>query len=153
MTATIKCRVIQEVTDLLGNVLEYDSEKEFSGLTELYQRNGVITASASAVLWDPTDQAASVPASFGYFSFKPSTLVQLLLVIDEDDDVGRVPAAITVPADHWFILGSNVALADASAVPPTDDIWSDGVADVIDRIEIRETVGVAGSFILIMGKV
>ncbi len=154
-TGTIKHRHIVEVTDLLGNVVEYDNEASFLLLTDVYTRHFNIAASANnLVIWDPTDQAAAAPSSFDYLFIRSTIELLLALIVDEDDDQGMVPMTTKLKAGHGYTLGSDFALADGAAVPPTSDIFgADGLDDVIDRLEVEERNGVAGDLLLIMGKI
>ena len=132
-----------------------DKTYTVSNLSDLHIRPVDIAASSNnQVIWDPTDQPASVPISFNYLYMRSTIELLCALTIDEDDDQGRVTFGFKMEPNQGFSLGTSFGLADGNASPPTSDIFGvDGLDDVIDRIEVEERNGVAGQLLLVLGKV
>lgn len=82
-------------------------------------------------LWDSDDPISS----FEFFAIKSTQELKLELTIDRGGEVGSEEVVLVVPANCWFTLPSDDALANYSGT------LSGGTEDVLDEIVVRNESG------------
>ena len=143
--ASIERRVLTKVTQVDGSIRERSTAKTWSSLTEVYERQLAIAASATVVVWDPTNDAG-VPASFDVLQLTATVDLELELTCNEgdaDEELSHLP----LEAGVEFCLG-----ADDARYTYTTDSYA-GTLDVIDKIRVKEVNAVAGNLYVLIGKV
>jgi len=113
----------------------YKVEKTYSSKT-IKQDIQTTLASATLVLWDPTNNTGQLPTTFALLVLWSDQDVEIELTINEGDANEELNSFRLAGGAPPFMLGADDAFYNHSA----SDAFA-GSLDVIDKIRVKETNG------------
>ena len=110
--------------------------KTYTPLLECDRKTFDLAASTTIVIWDPVNVTGDPLTAFSYLLIESSALIYLELTANEGD-ANEELNSLTVPADGWLLLQSNVSYYSF-----TTDVFA-GTLDVFDKLRIRSGAAAA----------
>lgn len=123
-----------EVTDVTGRVHRVGSRSapvETTVAGKVEHRTDTLATATSLTIWSSADAITD----FDKFWLKADQALKIEVTVDRGADNGLEELVFVHPANEWFRLADNAALANYSGT------LSGGTADVIDEIVVRNESG------------
>ena len=142
--ASLKINTDIEVVDDGGRKKTYPIRNCFTDVNEIFVQELDISASATVIVWDPTNWTGFEFTAFDRLVMFSTKDLELEMTINEGD-ANEELNSFRLIADLPFILGADDAYYNHSA----SDAFA-GTLDIIDKIRVKEINGVAAKLTLIM---
>ncbi len=135
MAGQIRVTTIIEITDPRGNTgAPLRIPKTITNLTEVSQRDWLIAASATEILWDPTNTTGDTMQDFDVLIFSSDGNLDIEIVSDIGGDIGTAQAnTFSLVEGAVFFLASNRSYTNVTGA----DAFGTGTVDVSDRIRVK----------------
>lgn len=132
-----------------GRSVNLETKYTDTTITEIKEKEITVAASSTAILWDKSAASENISTlTFSKIINNSANLIDVEYVIDDGSEVGEELYTVEIPPKGHHILMSGTSYANHLA----GDAFG-GTKDVIEKIRVKESSGVAANIVFILGGV